>query len=157
MTTEYNRDLKLEAKEQLSLTLVYLQSANVANAIELIFLASYNIFLCYKAKIFRFGFQKLKKTVGQCQPVVKDAGKVYKILIIFESLRNKLCEFIDIQLFRERFSEKMCTRQSRKVIWDMINTLAVPDTVAIEFTFVAFLQHSQTYCNGLYCHSFKFL
>ena len=29
-----------------------------------------------------------------------------------------------IQLFRERLSEKMCTRQSRKVIWDMINTLS---------------------------------
>ena len=28
-----------------------------------------------------------------------------------------------IQLFRERLSEKMCTRQSRKVIWDMLNTL----------------------------------
>ena len=28
----------------------------------------------------------------------------------------------EIQLFRERLSEKMCTRQSRKVIWDMINT-----------------------------------
>ena len=28
-----------------------------------------------------------------------------------------------IQLFRERLLENMCTRQSRKVIWDMINTL----------------------------------
>ena len=28
-----------------------------------------------------------------------------------------------IQLFQEGLSEKMCTRQSRKVIWDMINTL----------------------------------
>ena len=28
-----------------------------------------------------------------------------------------------MQLFRERLSEKMCTRQSRRVIWDMINTL----------------------------------
>ena len=28
-----------------------------------------------------------------------------------------------IQLFRERLSEKMCTRQSRKVLLDMINTL----------------------------------
>ena len=28
-----------------------------------------------------------------------------------------------IQLFRERLSQKMCTRQSRKVIWDMVNTL----------------------------------
>ena len=31
--------------------------------------------------------------------------------------------FGHIQLFRERLSEKMCTRQSRKVIWDMCNTL----------------------------------
>ena len=28
-----------------------------------------------------------------------------------------------IQLFQERLSEKMCTRQSRKVVWDMSNTL----------------------------------
>ena len=28
-----------------------------------------------------------------------------------------------IQLFRERLSEKMCTRQSRKALWDMVNTL----------------------------------
>ena len=28
-----------------------------------------------------------------------------------------------IQLFRERLSEKTFTRQSRKLIWDMINTL----------------------------------
>ena len=28
-----------------------------------------------------------------------------------------------ILLFREKLSEKMCTRQSRKVIWDVINTL----------------------------------
>ena len=44
---------------------------------------------------------------------------------------------MDIQLFRERLSEKKCTRQSRKVTWDMINT--VPDIVAVEPTFVAFL------------------
>ena len=43
-----------------------------------------------------------------------------------------------IQLFRERLSEKMCTRQSRKVIWDMIDTLFLT-TVAVEPTFVAFL------------------
>ena len=28
-----------------------------------------------------------------------------------------------IQLFRGRLSEKLCTQQSRKVIWDMINAL----------------------------------
>ena len=33
----------------------------------------------------------------------------------------------------------------------------VPDTVAVEPTFVAFLYHSQTYDHGLSCHSFKFL
>ena len=43
-----------------------------------------------------------------------------------------------IQLFRERLSQKLCTRQSRKVIWDMINILVL-DTVAVEPTFVAFL------------------
>ena len=43
-----------------------------------------------------------------------------------------------LQLFRERLSEKQCTRQSRKVIWDMINTL-VRDTLAVEPLFVAFL------------------
>ena len=43
-----------------------------------------------------------------------------------------------IQLFRERLSEKMCTGQSGKVIWDMINTLFLT-TVAVEPTFVAFL------------------
>ena len=53
-----------------------------------------------------------------------------------------------IQLFRERLSEKMCTRQSPKVIWDMINTLFLT-TVAVEPTFVAFLYHSQTHFHGL--------
>ena len=44
----------------------------------------------------------------------------------------------DIQLFRERLSEEMRLQQSRKVIWDMINTLFVM-TEAVEPTFVAFL------------------
>ena len=38
-----------------------------------------------------------------------------------------------IQLFREKLSEKMCTRQSRKVIWDMIDILFLT-TVAVEPT-----------------------
>ena len=32
----------------------------------------------------------------------------------------------------------------------------VPDTVAVEPTFIAFLYHSQTYVQGLSCHSFFF-
>ena len=38
-----------------------------------------------------------------------------------------------LQLFRERLSENLCTRQSRKVIWDMINTLFLT-TAAVEPT-----------------------
>ena len=64
--------------------------------------------------------------------------------------------FICIQLFRERLSEKMCTRQSPKKIWDMINTWFLT-TAAVEHTFVAFLEHSQRYVRGLKCHFFKFL
>ena len=63
---------------------------------------------------------------------------------------------LDIQLFRESLSRIKCTRQSRKVIWDMINTLLLT-TVAVEPTFVTFLQHSQTYISGLPYDSFKFL
>ena len=44
---------------------------------------------------------------------------------------------INIQLFWERLLEKMCTQQSRKVIWDMIDTLFLA-TVAVEPTFFAF-------------------
>ena len=50
----------------------------------------------------------------------------------------------------------MCTRQSRRVIWDMINTLFLT-TVAVETNFFTFLWHSQTYVRGLPCNSFKFL
>ena len=47
---------------------------------------------------------------------------------------------ICIQLFQERLLEKMCTRQSRKVIRDMIDTIFLM-TVAVEptGTLVAFL------------------
>ena len=61
-----------------------------------------------------------------------------------------------LQLFQERLSAKMCTQQSQKVIWEMINRL-FQTTVAVEPTFVAFLEHLQTYVRGLPCHSFKFL
>ena len=48
----------------------------------------------------------------------------------------------------------MCTRQSRKIIWDMINRLFLT-TVAVEPTFVAFLSHSQTHFHGLSCQFFQ--
>ena len=55
-----------------------------------------------------------------------------------------------IQLFQERLSEKMCTRQPRKVIWDMINTLFLT-TVAVKTNLFTFLWHSRTYVRGLPC------
>ena len=36
--------------------------------------------------------------------------------------QSGLCEEVRLYLFRERLSEKLCTRQSRKASWDMINT-----------------------------------
>ena len=53
-------------------------------------------------------------------------------------MEARLTVTLFLQLFRERLSEEMRTRQSRKVIWDMINTLFVT-TEAVEPTFVAFL------------------
>ena len=43
-----------------------------------------------------------------------------------------------IQLFRERLSENMCTRQPPKSIMGY-DQYTVPDTVAVEPTFIAFL------------------
>ena len=37
--------------------------------------------------------------------------------------KKEVRRVVFIQLFRERLLAKMCTRQSRKLIWDMINTL----------------------------------
>ena len=45
--------------------------------------------------------------------------------------------------FEKGCRKKICTRQSRKVIWDMINTLFLT-TVAVEPTLAAFLWHWQT-------------
>ena len=49
---------------------------------------------------------------------VTSLGGVY-----LEGLIHGGASFRNFTVFRERLSEKMCTRQSRKVMWDMINTL----------------------------------
>ena len=84
------------------------------------------------------------------------AGKQQNTFILQHG--NVIYGCSSIQLFRESLSRIKCTRQSRKVIWDMINTLFLT-TVAVEPTFVTFLQHSQTYMyiSGLPYDSFKFL
>ena len=64
-----------------------------------------------------------------------------KIAFLLRKHKQQLCLNLlieRIQLFRERLSEKMCTQQSRKVTWDMINTLFLM-IAAVEFICVAFL------------------
>ena len=68
-------------------------------------------------------------------------GKLWQTTCLRPKILNVNTRFhagIYTAIFRERLSQKLCTRQSRKVIWDMINTL-VPNTVAVEPTFVALL------------------
>ena len=62
--------------------------------------------------------------------------------------------FYNIQLFRET-SEKKCTRQSRNVIWDMINTLFL--TRSCRSYFCCFALALGNIVHGLSYHSFKFL
>ena len=44
-----------------------------------------------------------------------------------------------LALFLQLFREKLCARQSRKVTYMGYVQYTVPDTVAVELTFVAFL------------------
>ena len=61
------------------------------------------------------------------------AKKWREILAIVALIHKCLYSYFD-----KEWRKKKCTRQSRKVIWDMINTLFLT-TVAVEPTFVAFL------------------
>ena len=54
-----------------------------------------------------------------------------------DKILTDLDPLIDIQPFREILSEKMYTRQSRRVMG--YDQYTVPDIIAIENTFVAFL------------------
>jgi len=46
--------------------------------------------------------------------------------------------FLHIQRFREKLSEKMCTRQSSRVMWDMINTLLLTLKLSILLLLLSF-------------------
>ena len=52
--------------------------------------------------------------------------------------QSGLCEEVRLYLFRERLSQKLCTRQSRKGIMGY-DQYTVPSNVDVEPTFVAFL------------------
>ena len=60
------------------------------------------------------------------------------------------------QLFWERLSEKMCTRQSGKVLWDMLKILFLTLYLSNLLLSLSFsICRLNVY--GLSCHSFKFL
>ena len=103
-------------------------------------------------------FYCLKECLPSMSPcITRNLGSVYKVGKDVSYWANKMnlnVQHFSIQLSRERLSEKMCTRQSRKVIWDMIDTLFLT-TVAVEPTFVAFRQHLQTHFLGLSCQFFQ--
>ena len=61
-------------------------------------------------------------------------------------------EFIYIELFWERLSEKMCMRQSQKVIWVMINTWFLTLYLMNILLLISF-----TTCSHMSCHFLKFL
>ena len=54
--------------------------------------------------------------VGCCSSTASTCSLIIYLVYV-------LIYVFNIQLFRERLSEKMCTRQPRKVIWNMINIL----------------------------------
>ena len=64
-------------------------------------------------------------------------SKITKITSV-DDLTQIMIVGIQFTAISRKVVGKMCTRQSRKVLWDMINTLFLT-TVAIEPTFVAFL------------------
>ena len=49
-----------------------------------------------------------------------------------------------VQLFRERLSENMCTPQSRKVMWDMLNTLFLTLQLSNLLLFLSFSTRKHT-------------
>ena len=52
---------------------------------------------------------------------------------------------IYIQLFRERLSEKLCMRQSQKVIWDMINNLFLTLQLSNILLFLSFSNYNHKF------------
>ena len=61
-----------------------------------------------------------------------------------------------LQLFQDRSSEKMCTRQCRKVIWDIINSLFLNTWLSDLLLLLLFSTCKHT-VYGLSCAWFKFL
>ena len=83
----------------------------------------------YSRYKFIFGlFLKFRKSIIQekkedLQSFIHSAHSETSTLLIPAVCRTRVKYEPSIQLFRKRMSEKICTRQSRKVIWDIIITL----------------------------------
>ena len=81
-------------------------------------------------------------------------GQLERRLLSSRSTRT-VVTLIYVYSYARKVVGKMCTRQSRKVIWDMINTLFLT-TVPVEPTFVSFStrKHIST---AFRTNSYKFL
>ena len=84
-----------------------------------------------------------------CKVMSENAScqSTHSVCSFHDPLDNKSSVLSQYTAISRKVVGKMCTRQSPKVIWDMINTLFLT-TVPVEPTFVAFLQHSQTHFHG---------
>ena len=59
----------------------------------------------------------------------------------YNALALVFSKTVCIQLFREKLSEKTCTPQSRKVIWDMFNTLFLTLLLSNPLLLLSFSPH----------------
>ena len=86
------------------------------------------IIFCIKVQCnAKHSFQRVPNRVGKLRKIQGLVG-----------LASTIPEGWEYTAISRKVVGKMCTRQSRKVIWDMINTLFLT-TVPVEPTFVAFL------------------
>ena len=80
----------------------------------------------------------VKKSANALASVAGDSLEGYSLSGVLWSILFTVVNSTLYTAILRKVVGKMCTRQSRKVIWDMINTLFLT-TVPVEPTFFAFL------------------
>ena len=140
-TNRYNQQ-----KNKLHLQHTFLSSSNQQKTN----LHVQHAFLCFPCCCFarlQYCFARLKRQTSKFThyfhgKIVVCAYSIFCVLCLCPLLFFTAAHF-HLAVSRKVVAKK-CTRQSRKVIWDMIITLDLT-TVAVEPTFFASLQHSKTY------------
>ena len=110
-----------------------LQSGKTYRQSIMFYLCKFLIFFHYALWIFSL----LQFNLFSSSATFAEAVERFNSNIPYNGLLHAVTQDVSIQLFQERLLEKMCTRESRKVMWDMIDTLFLT-TVSVEPTFVAF-------------------